>query len=68
MLVGILLTAVTQLLAQGFFFAFQVTGLALFLVGLLTRYRADPVFAPPRLQDEDADGTSSTPTRPQPPA
>lgn len=67
MLVGILLTAVTQVLAQGFFFAFQTAGLALFLCGLLTRYRADPAFAPLRLQDEETGADPPAPTNPLPP-
>lgn len=55
MVVGILATAVTQTLADGFFLAFLVAGGWLFATGVITRYRADPVFAPPRLAAEDAE-------------
>jgi hypothetical protein len=55
MVVGILATAVTRVLPDGFFLAFLVAGAGLLITGILTRYRADPVFAPPRLQSADAE-------------
>jgi hypothetical protein len=66
MVAGILATAITRVLPDGFFLAFLVAGAGLLISGILTRYRADPVFAPPRLQPahpEVAPASTDLPSR-----